>query len=258
MHWFKMHNDARTDRKLASLSDAEFRVWFNLLCMASDSTERGKVIYEDIELLAIEVGGGDTELVQRTVERLVKLRIVQDCDGEILFISWESRQYEKPSDAPEETRKRKAEQRKREKEIRQNSDSGNMSRPVTPCHATEQIQNRTDTEQTDPPTPRVDSSAPANGVVSRSSDKKQRVEEALQRYPHWKPKLDQLVEEARHSADGVRNEWSLRLWWIEEWQRYPDKAPLLPPPRGQPARARGPRPPDPLDVALSAAMRENP
>ena len=35
--WFRMYSEARVDAKLRSLSADEFRVWFNLLCLASEA-----------------------------------------------------------------------------------------------------------------------------------------------------------------------------------------------------------------------------
>lgn len=142
MDWLKLYVDARNDRKLASLTDGQFRVWFNLLCMAGESKERGTVPRMETDLLALEVAGGDTDLLQGTIDKLVKLQIlgchamshdlsVTGVTSETLcyyFISWDTRQYEKPSDRPEATAERKRNQRSKQA-------VGDMSRDVTPGHA---------------------------------------------------------------------------------------------------------------------------
>jgi|GEM_PF-6679780 len=150
MKWLRLHTEARSDRKLDTLTDAEFRVWFNLLCMAGDSPERGTIEYEDMDLLAIEVARGDTELLTATLTKLVRLRIVQNDDETVSFVNFQKRQYDKPSDTPEATRERKAKQR-------DSATKPDMSRPVTPSHA---IYTDTDTEPEtekgdNPQTPKV-------------------------------------------------------------------------------------------------------
>lgn len=126
MRWLRLHTEARTDRKLDTLTDSEFRVWFNLLCMAGDSEERGTVIYEDPALLALEVAKGDIDLLSHALSRLVTLRVVTSSDNRVTFVNFQKRQYDKPSDAPEQTRLRKEKSRLNQE----------LSRDVTPGHAT--------------------------------------------------------------------------------------------------------------------------
>lgn len=140
MDWFRMYSEARNDAKLRALTDAQHRTWFNLLCFAAEQQEgRGSVAGYDLELLAVEVAGGDVGLLTETLERLQRLRIITvDGEGTITFINFDKRNYNKPSDTPEETRERKRRQRDRER----------MSRDVTPGHAID-TDKQTDT-QTDP------------------------------------------------------------------------------------------------------------
>lgn len=107
MKWFRVYSEARTDAKLESLSDAQHRVWFRLMCFAGEQSERGEIVGYDEELLAIEVARGDVELLRETLERLIKLRIIAAGNDDVQFINWEKRQYDKPSDSPEQTRERK-------------------------------------------------------------------------------------------------------------------------------------------------------
>jgi hypothetical protein len=154
MDWFKMHHEARNDRKLATLSAEQFRVWFNLLCMAAESKERGTVKFDDIELLALEVAGGDAELTEQSISRLVKLRIISNENGEIHFLSWLKRQHDKPSDMPAAVKERVARFRAKKSGVTDEDETPDESQ-VTPCNAqkrdvTPQIRIdkiRTDTEK---------------------------------------------------------------------------------------------------------------
>ena len=143
MKWFRLHTEARTDRKLDTLSDAEFRVWFNLLCLAAEQPERGTIEFEDVEILALEVAKGDVELLGHALSRLSRLRSVTYEDGRVSFPNWNKRQYDKPSDWPEQTRVRKAKERESKAKTSDDAGHGVTGRDVTPQI---QIQNRTDTE----------------------------------------------------------------------------------------------------------------
>lgn len=128
MNWFRLYLEARNDAKLRTLTDAEHRVWFNLMCYSAEQPTRGTIegvtsrdkrdISPDVSsavLLAIEVANGDTGLLTTTVEKLINLRIVAIDEDGLTFINFEKRQYDKPSDTPEKTRQRKAAQRERER-----------------------------------------------------------------------------------------------------------------------------------------------
>lgn len=112
MKWFKLHAEARNDAKLRMLSADEFRVWFGLLCLASEQKERGTIPPMEPFLLAVEVAGGEEELLAATLRRLSSLRMVATGeDGSITFINFQKRQYEKPSDTPEAVKERVAKHR---------------------------------------------------------------------------------------------------------------------------------------------------
>ena len=100
--WFRMYIEARNDAKLRSLTDPQHRLWFNLLCYAAEQNgERGTIpLNDDAGLLALEVADGDTELLESTVERLVRLHIIERGDDTLTFIHFEDRQYDCPSDKP--------------------------------------------------------------------------------------------------------------------------------------------------------------
>jgi hypothetical protein len=168
MPWFRLYQEARTDKKLELLTDAQHRVWFNLLCYAAEQEERGIIPQNDAFLLALECAGGDQLLLAETLAQLERLRIIWiedrydegDGDGPIHFTNWEKRQYDKPSDYPEATRERQRRSRVMRAESR---DVTPVSRDVTPVSrdvtgVTPRVdKSRVDTEQTreehTPPTP---------------------------------------------------------------------------------------------------------
>jgi hypothetical protein len=161
MPWFRMFNEARNDAKLRSLTDAEFRVWFNLLCLASEQDERGVIRNAIPFLLAIETCNASVTLCNETLHRLCALRFIETSwyhadtaiDGDedtvtIRFLNWEKYQAGKPSDAPERVAERVKAHRERTK------DAGNAD--VTPRNALQQSGNAIDKEEDrelTPPTP---------------------------------------------------------------------------------------------------------
>ena len=157
--WFRLYTEARNDAKLRSLSDQQFRVWFNLLCLAAEQAEeRGTIAGYDTELLAVEVANGDAHLLEATLDRLQRLRIVSiDEAGTVTFIHFKARQYDKPSDMPEATRERKRRQRERdsrEAAERVTPESRANHADVTPSHATDtDTEADTETELTPPSAP---------------------------------------------------------------------------------------------------------
>lgn len=130
--WFRMFHEARTDRKLDVLPDDEHRVWFSLLCYASEQDERGVIEVEDT--LALECARGDDALLERTLQRLEKLKIIERADGRISFLNYLKRQYDKPSDYPQAVRERVSRHRQGVTETNETS----LKRDVTHCNAVEE------------------------------------------------------------------------------------------------------------------------
>ncbi len=93
MKWLRLYHEARNDAKLEHLSDDEFRVWFRLICFAGEQNNRGSIESLHKELLAVEVAKGDLDLLTRTIEKLKKLRIVENSNNSIDFINWDKRQF---------------------------------------------------------------------------------------------------------------------------------------------------------------------
>jgi hypothetical protein len=157
MRWFRLYAEVRNDAKLRALTPAQRWVWLSLLCYASEQPTRGTIADVDRDLLALECADGDTDLLDTTLARLVKMRMLaQDATG-LVFIHWTDRQYDKPSDAPGAVRQRVAAHRARRRaedtppdtEDRVTGDDGNAD--VTPGNAvqriyTEQRVHRTESE----------------------------------------------------------------------------------------------------------------
>ncbi len=153
--WFRLYHEARTDRKLAALTDRQHRVWFNLMCLASEQQERGRIAPMGDYLLALEVADGDEEVLNATLCLLVKLHIVSVDDTGVLFINFARRQYDHPSDAPSAAAQRQANKRARDRAANghepeppplasphitsESRDITSESRPVTAHHAVEEI-----------------------------------------------------------------------------------------------------------------------
>lgn len=131
--WLRLYNEARTDAKLESLPDDEFRVWHRLLCFANEQPKRGVIARYTPRLLAVEVARGDVTLLERTLNDLQELRIIETHDGDVAFARWDERQYDKPSDTPERVAGRVAAHRERQR----NAEVTPGNAEVTLCNARE-------------------------------------------------------------------------------------------------------------------------
>lgn len=128
MPWFRLFSEARNDAKLRALADDEHRVWFNLLCLSGESEDRGTVCIDGF-VLAVEVSGGDEDLLARTLDKLTTLRVVgRDEQGRLYFVHFRERQYDKPSDTPERVAERVRKHRSAKK------DAGNGCNAIQALH----------------------------------------------------------------------------------------------------------------------------
>jgi hypothetical protein len=76
MKWSRLYSEARYDAKLRSLTAEQFRVWFNLLCFASDQPTQGVIESMNDRVLAYAVAEGDVALLNQTIAMLVALQCV--------------------------------------------------------------------------------------------------------------------------------------------------------------------------------------
>ena len=116
MPWLKLYTEIRTDPKMQALSDLEFRAWVNILCLSAESKVRGVICIE--EGLAYPIEGLartlfiSTEELTSCFNKFQKLRMIDvDQSGIITIIHFDDRQYDKPSDKPEEVAKRASKHR---------------------------------------------------------------------------------------------------------------------------------------------------
>jgi hypothetical protein len=137
--WFKLWHEVRTDAKLRALTGDQHRVWLHLLIFASEQlNNRGAITGFDDELLAVEVADGDVALLTATIERLIKFRILAQEQNGYRFTNFNKRQADnrKPSDQPDETRRRQQESRAKRRDDDGENDGENtshaVSRGVTP------------------------------------------------------------------------------------------------------------------------------
>ena len=109
--WFRAYSEMLHDPKLRRMSPSQRWVWIGLLCLASDAPERGVlelapgVAYE-IEDLAGTIGA-EEEDVKRCLDIADSLGMMRTEGSALILVNWEKRQYDNPSDAPEQTRERK-------------------------------------------------------------------------------------------------------------------------------------------------------
>ena len=244
----------RNDAKLRTLSDAEHRVWFNLLCCAAEQKgERGSIRDYDADLLAIEVASGDTELLVETLKKLSRLRIIRATGAsEITFLKFEERQYDKPSDRPARVKERVQAHREKQKEgvaeVNETPDTPDVTpsnapkRDVTPSNAhtqrilrTENTQNR---EESDPPSPplggkRAAKLSPVCNDPPTLTDVK-----AFCTEQGW-PELAEAALDFQSARGWMYKSGPVTDWKaaIRTWKRNKDRFEIEDAARGSPARA---------------------
>ena len=205
--WFKLYTEARTDAKLRTLTDAEHRVWFNLLCFASDQDTRGAISDYDEELLAIEVCNADKALLGVTLEKLTRLRIISVQKNTITFCAFARRQHVKPSDTPERVKSRVAKHRAKSKV----EDVTPCNADVTPRNAMKRLdRDKEEEENTDiyAPTPltvvpRHESEEPEGEPLPRTRTASRAASHT--KNPHWDALVEAFGYEPKTSAE--RSKW---------------------------------------------------
>lgn len=160
--WFRVYNEILGDQKMRGLTGDQFRAWVFLLALANQSAERGTVIVDDPEGLA-DVLRLQLDELEPTLARFERLRMIErDSDGSITISNFLTRQYDKPSDAPAQTARRKRKSRgvksvggdtgAEQGDSLGHADVTPKSCHVTQCHATD---TDTDTDSTPQPPSRT-------------------------------------------------------------------------------------------------------
>lgn len=110
MKWFRLHSEFATDPKLKTFTKAQRYDLICLLCLANDAKERGVILLDAEDIAAtLEMDEADYAAFITKLERKGILSVRGD--GAVVFNNWLARQYDKPSDTPEETAKRKRDSR---------------------------------------------------------------------------------------------------------------------------------------------------
>lgn len=111
--WFKLQSGIRNDPKLKRMPIHQRYAYIVLMCLASESEERGTIFDLDDEDLAFEL---EINLEDwKTLKAKFRVKGLIEFDQSTLTIcNWENMQYDKPSDRAEATRRRKQEQRARD------------------------------------------------------------------------------------------------------------------------------------------------
>lgn len=234
LDWLRIYHEARNDAKLRTLTDSQFRVWFNLLLYASEQPSRGDILDYDLDLLAIEVSNCDTILLEETLERLSRLRIVVSEVGFISFSKFLDRQYDKPSDQPEQVKDRVS----RHRATKRKEDVTPSNAPVTPSNAERREEKRREEESigdTDAPAPETQPTAktksrsptPAQTSIPDGFEPSPEMCDAAQaKYPKLdiEAATDEWVSSMRSNTVKYRyTDWNA-AWWggmkkADTWQK---------------------------------------
>jgi len=126
MDWFRLYPEIRRDPKIRRLSPDERWLWIVILCIASDSPERGKLlISEDLPYEVMDISDEaamSVDTVENGLKRLQKLNLIEQDESGVFYIpKWEDRQYDNPSDTPSATRERKRKSREKQKAVKKES-----------------------------------------------------------------------------------------------------------------------------------------
>lgn len=148
MTWFRLYHDLPNDRKLRKFTPQQKWAWVVLLCLASESKERGFIDNSDEDDLADYCGFESTQDFQYFLDKLRQKDMIEPTEGRIRITHWEDRQYEKPSDKPEAIKARVAKHRAKKKVKKE--------KPVTPCNALQTQSNADETPEKHPETHRSD------------------------------------------------------------------------------------------------------
>ena len=91
MEWLRLYNEIVDDPKMAKLSDAQFRCFMYLLCIANTQNERGKITMTNEEIawrLRIPI-----DEITSTVTILCSLNIIENGGNYYSFVHWAQRQF---------------------------------------------------------------------------------------------------------------------------------------------------------------------
>lgn len=134
MKWFRVYSEIKDDPKMLEMDDHQRWLWICLMSLANDSEQRGTILNVRLRGLASSLRTTEDKL-REALELYQELDMAEyDEDARtITLLNFIKRQYDKPSDEPEQTRERQRVSRQRH--------AG-----VTPSHATYSDTDNTNTQ----------------------------------------------------------------------------------------------------------------
>lgn len=171
MKWFRLYVEIKDDPKTLELSDAQFRIWINLLAMTSEADERGVIAAYRPRGLAAALRT-TPDLMEEAFALFCELGMIERReDGSMSVSHFIERQYDNPSDRPDKVAERKARHKERQESAAElppaangttRNDTGTTQEREQ--NAEERLYSDTDSENT-PPNP------PGEGMVGDGSEK---------------------------------------------------------------------------------------
>jgi hypothetical protein len=129
MDWFRFYNETIDDPKMRKLDDKSFRIFVFLLCLASESKERGKIFEPDEDIIwRLRIKEKD---YRKAISILESLDIISYENNVLIINKWEKRQFE--SDGSTERVKRFRERKRNVAETPPDTDTEQIQNtPVCP------------------------------------------------------------------------------------------------------------------------------
>ena len=112
MKWFRMYHEARRDPKILQLPDWQFRIWWEILCIAAEFG--GEIRVVDLRRLL----GRRRDHVEKALKDLIEFGLLESGGGLIIPHNWFGRQYRSDNSTVRVQRHR----------LRQSNRYGNVSR----------------------------------------------------------------------------------------------------------------------------------
>jgi hypothetical protein len=94
LKWLRLYTEILDDPKLFKLSDKDFRIFIDLMCVAQES-DKGGIIDMSIPDIAWRVRLKEKD-IQSTVDKLLSpnMAILTNENGQLRFVAWEKRQFQ--------------------------------------------------------------------------------------------------------------------------------------------------------------------
>ena len=105
MHWFRLYHEMLDDPKVGTLTDEQYRLWIDILCLASIARNENQCLPGDTKLTIDETGWklrrNVTETVMELLHRgLVTLQKRSDGKQTLCVPKWEFRQFQSDTSTP--------------------------------------------------------------------------------------------------------------------------------------------------------------